>query len=49
MNHLQIYDNALPKENCRNIIKYFDSHPNTKSIIMDANSQVKQGNRDETD
>ena len=49
MNHLQIYDNALPKESCRNIIKYFDNHPNTKSIIMDTNSQVKQGIRNETD
>ena len=28
MNHLQIYDNALPKESCRNIIKYFDNNPN---------------------
>ena len=49
MNHLQIYDNALPKESCRNIIKYFDNHPNTKSIIMDTNSQVKQRIRNETD
>ena len=50
MNHLQIYDNALPKENCRNIIKYFDNHPDVeKDLIMDANSKVKQGIRDETD
>ena len=50
MNHIQIYDNALPKEGCRNIIKYFDSHPDVeKGIIMDANSQVKQGIRNETD
>ena len=32
MNHLQIYDNALPKESCRNIIKYFDNHPDTGII-----------------
>lgn len=49
MNHIQIYDNIFPKESCRNIIKYFDSHPNTKSIIMDANSQVKEGIRNATD
>ena len=50
MNHIQIYDNALPKEDCRNIIKYFDSHSDVeKGIIMDANSQVKQGIRNETD
>ena len=32
MNHIQIYDNALPKESCRNIIKYFDNHPDTGII-----------------
>ena len=54
MNHLQIYDNALPKEGCRNIIKYFDSHPDVENdLIMDRNSQVKrqvkEGIRNTTD
>ena len=41
MNHLQIYDNALPKESCRNIIKYFDNNPNVeKDLIMDAYGHI---------
>ena len=28
MNHIQIYDNALSKDACNNIIAYFNDHPN---------------------
>ena len=31
MNHIQIYDNALPKESCRKIIDYFESGDLTTS------------------
>ena len=50
MNHIQIYDNALPKESCHRLINYFDNHPDIeKGLIMDENSQIKQSIRNPTD
>ena len=41
MNHLQIYDNALPKESCRNIIKYFDNHPDIGDVSFNGMYDTK--------
>ena len=35
MNHIQIYDNALPKESCHSIIKYLDEHPSINTNMSD--------------
>ena len=54
MNHIQIYDNALSKESCRSIIKYFDNHPDTeKGHFMDVNgfesNKIEQGIKNTND
>mgnify|MGYP003141436528 FL=1 len=45
MNHIQIYDNALSKNACNNIIKYYDDSPyKTKGVTGDGvNEKSKKG------
>ena len=45
MNHIQIYDNALSKDTCNNIIAYFNDHPNISeaSTVFGIRKDVKNG------
>ena len=43
MNHIEVYDNAISKEGCSKIIKYFDDFPRKEDAVVmgDANTKIK--------